>query len=207
MHSISLFKLENITFRLRYFPDFVSPIRCDEIFAELLNEVPWIQRHDIHNGAKAMQPRLTAWYGDVAYRYAGVTVEANTEVRLPYFLFVFLCWDLNIFIFIYIILYWHLPPGEIIVSYQRYQLTILLVIPIAAPVKNNVNGECGSKFKHLTDHWIKPCSRDEWVNGRSPLFMRSGVVIEMTEHFLLWRYIPILEWQSLPQRFQAKIEL
>lgn len=65
--------------RLRYFPDFVSPIRCDEIFAELLNEVPWIQRHDIHSGAKAMQPRLTAWYGDVAYRYAGVTVEANTE--------------------------------------------------------------------------------------------------------------------------------
>ena len=72
------------SFRLRFFPNFVSPTRCDEIFAELFNEVPWIQRHDIHSGQKAMQPRLTAWYGDVAYRYAGVTVEANSDVSADF---------------------------------------------------------------------------------------------------------------------------
>lgn len=63
--------------RLRYFPDFVSPAQSDEIFAELFNEVPWIQRHDIHDGKKAIQPRLSVWYGDVAFRYGGVTVEPN----------------------------------------------------------------------------------------------------------------------------------
>jgi len=65
--------------RLRYFPSFVSPSRCEEIFAQLFSEVPWIQRHDVHQGKESMQPRLTAWYGDVPYRYAGVTVEPNTD--------------------------------------------------------------------------------------------------------------------------------
>ena len=41
--------------RLRYFPDFIEPSRCEAIFAELFNEIPWIQRHDIHQGAQAMQ--------------------------------------------------------------------------------------------------------------------------------------------------------
>ena len=65
---------------MRYFPDFVSPAQSDEIFAELFNEVPWIQRHDIHDGKKAIQPRLSVWYGDVAFRYGGVTVEPNDNV-------------------------------------------------------------------------------------------------------------------------------
>ena len=41
--------------RLRYFPDFIEPSRCETIFAELFNEIPWIQRHDIHQGVQAMQ--------------------------------------------------------------------------------------------------------------------------------------------------------
>ncbi|XP_005090620.1 alpha-ketoglutarate-dependent dioxygenase alkB homolog 3 [Aplysia californica] len=65
--------------RLRYFPDFIAPSRCDAIFAELFNEVPWGQRHDIHNGKQAIQPRLTAWYGDQPYTYGGVTVEPNID--------------------------------------------------------------------------------------------------------------------------------
>uniref|UniRef100_A0A0B6YTA3 Alpha-ketoglutarate-dependent dioxygenase alkB homolog 3 n=1 Tax=Arion vulgaris TaxID=1028688 RepID=A0A0B6YTA3_9EUPU len=65
--------------RLRYFPQFIDPSRSEAIFAELLDEVPWKQRYETHNGVQAIQPRLTAWFSDLPYTYAGITVEANTS--------------------------------------------------------------------------------------------------------------------------------
>ncbi|BFZ24670.1 hypothetical protein BsWGS_27709 [Bradybaena similaris] len=65
--------------RLRYFPDFIEPSRSDAIFAELLVEIPWEQRSEIHSGTRAIQPRLTAWYSELPYTYSGITVEANTS--------------------------------------------------------------------------------------------------------------------------------
>ncbi|CAG5118041.1 unnamed protein product [Candidula unifasciata] len=65
--------------RLRYFPDFIEPSRSEAIFAELLDEIPWKQRSEVHGGVRAVQPRLTAWYNELPYTYAGITVEANTS--------------------------------------------------------------------------------------------------------------------------------
>ncbi|CAG5129197.1 unnamed protein product [Candidula unifasciata] len=37
------------------------------------------QRSEVHGGVRAVQPRLTAWYSELPYTYAGITVEANTS--------------------------------------------------------------------------------------------------------------------------------
>ncbi|CAL1531429.1 unnamed protein product [Lymnaea stagnalis] len=64
---------------LRYFPQFVELSQSESIFAALYDEIPWKQRYDIHNGVKAIQPRLTQWYSELPYTYSGLTVEANTS--------------------------------------------------------------------------------------------------------------------------------
>jgi alkylated DNA repair dioxygenase AlkB len=44
-------------------------------FDHLLAELDWKQRAIRIVGREVLQPRLTAWYGDAAYTYSGVTLE------------------------------------------------------------------------------------------------------------------------------------
>lgn len=44
-------------------------------FERLLAELDWEQRAIRIVGREVLQPRLTAWYGDAAYTYSGVTLE------------------------------------------------------------------------------------------------------------------------------------
>lgn len=44
-------------------------------FEELKNATPWSQRVMHMYGREVAQPRLTAWYGDVAYSYSGIVNE------------------------------------------------------------------------------------------------------------------------------------
>ncbi|GFR98327.1 alpha-ketoglutarate-dependent dioxygenase alkB-like protein 3 [Elysia marginata] len=69
--------------RIRFFPNFIEPSMSEAIYSELYKDIPWRQRHDIHNGIQAMQPRLTAWFSDVPYTYAGVTEPANSSEWPP----------------------------------------------------------------------------------------------------------------------------
>ena len=46
-----------------------------ELRQRLLDELYWQQTPIRIYGREVMQPRLTAWYGDAAYRYSGVTHE------------------------------------------------------------------------------------------------------------------------------------
>ena len=47
----------------------------DELLAELTADVAWRQDRITVYGKSHLQPRLTAWYGDCAYRYSGLTLE------------------------------------------------------------------------------------------------------------------------------------
>lgn len=69
--------------RIRYFPNFIEPSMGESIYTELYKDIPWRQRHDIHNGVQAIQPRLTAWFSDVPYTYSGVTEPPNTNEWPP----------------------------------------------------------------------------------------------------------------------------
>ncbi len=42
---------------------------------ELIVSVPWRQDRITLFGKTHLQPRLTAWYGDMAYRYSGLTLQ------------------------------------------------------------------------------------------------------------------------------------
>ena len=47
------------------------------MFAQLINEVSWQQRSDKIDGKSYLQPRLTAWFGDLPYSYSGITWQPN----------------------------------------------------------------------------------------------------------------------------------
>lgn len=66
--------------RICYFPDFIENEKADEIFNILYKELPWKQRSDVWpDGRTFLQPRLTAWYGDLPYTYSGQTHEPNPK--------------------------------------------------------------------------------------------------------------------------------
>lgn len=65
--------------RLRYFPEFIGPQEADELYKRLFHDLPWRQQSDVKNGVSYLQPRLTTWYGDLAYSYSGVTHPASVE--------------------------------------------------------------------------------------------------------------------------------
>ena len=67
-------------YRLRFFPVFFDPKEAEWMFKELHDELPWRQRSDVKNGEEYLQPRLTAWFGEHPYSYAGVTHESLKEV-------------------------------------------------------------------------------------------------------------------------------
>nr|XP_022289970.1 alpha-ketoglutarate-dependent dioxygenase alkB homolog 3-like [Crassostrea virginica] len=63
--------------RLRYFPVFIDPEEASAIYDTLYHELPWRQRTDVKKtGESFLQPRLTAWYGDVPYSYSGLTHDS-----------------------------------------------------------------------------------------------------------------------------------
>lgn len=55
---------------------FLSPCRCDRYFDDLLDQVSWGQEYAQFFGRRVPLPRLTAWYGQIAYRYSGVVHPA-----------------------------------------------------------------------------------------------------------------------------------
>lgn len=45
------------------------------LLATLVNEVDWEQKHLVMFGREVAEPRLSAWYGDEAYTYSGITLQ------------------------------------------------------------------------------------------------------------------------------------
>lgn len=60
-----------------YYPDFFTPEESDHYFETLLKEIDWKQEPIFIYGKTAMQPRLTAWYGDrgKSYQYSGISMR------------------------------------------------------------------------------------------------------------------------------------
>jgi alkylated DNA repair dioxygenase AlkB len=48
---------------------------CAEVLARLRDETPWRLETVVVYGKRHLQPRLTAWYGEAAYRYSGLTLQ------------------------------------------------------------------------------------------------------------------------------------
>ncbi|XP_041351819.1 alpha-ketoglutarate-dependent dioxygenase alkB homolog 3-like [Gigantopelta aegis] len=65
--------------RIRYFPHFLDESESGTLFTELFHECPWHQRSDLKNGVSYIQPRLTAWFGDLPYSYSGQKLDPNTK--------------------------------------------------------------------------------------------------------------------------------
>lgn len=69
---------------LYYLPGIFSPAESSVYFRRLTEEIEWRQDEITIFGKKVMQPRLTAWYGDAAYTYSGITMhpEPWTDILL-----------------------------------------------------------------------------------------------------------------------------
>ncbi|MBN3326627.1 ALKB3 dioxygenase, partial [Atractosteus spatula] len=65
--------------RLRLFPSFLSVAEADWMFARLLEELPWQQKSNMHQGVLYDEPRLTCWFGELPYTYSNSTLQANPE--------------------------------------------------------------------------------------------------------------------------------
>src|SRR6478672_2330124 len=61
---------------LYYIPNAFTYEESDEYFNQLFTEISWKQEPIKIFGKEVMQPRLTAWYGDVTkpYAYSGITM-------------------------------------------------------------------------------------------------------------------------------------
>lgn len=51
------------------------PIGNAEILARLVDDTPWRTETVVVYGKRHLQPRLTAWYGEAAYTYSGLTLQ------------------------------------------------------------------------------------------------------------------------------------
>jgi len=71
------------TVRLRLIPGFIAADECQVICEELANTLPWQQETVVNGDETYLQPRLTAWFGNLPYSYSGVTHPPYTEVRRP----------------------------------------------------------------------------------------------------------------------------
>ncbi|XP_004852055.1 alpha-ketoglutarate-dependent dioxygenase alkB homolog 3 isoform X2 [Heterocephalus glaber] len=63
--------------RVRLYPGFVDSKEADWVLEQLCRDVPWKQRTGIREDITYLQPRLTAWYGELPYTYSRVTMEPN----------------------------------------------------------------------------------------------------------------------------------
>jgi alkylated DNA repair dioxygenase AlkB len=52
------------------------PLSSAEVMARLVAETPWRAATVTVFGKRHLQPRLTAWYGELGYTYSGLTLEA-----------------------------------------------------------------------------------------------------------------------------------
>ncbi len=78
---------ENLTAshgELYYLPHVFPEQEAGTYFAQLQKEINWRQDEITMFGRKVMQPRLTAWYGDAAYTYSGITMQPEpwTDILL-----------------------------------------------------------------------------------------------------------------------------
>ena len=64
---------------LYYIPNVFTREESDEYFNQLFTEVRWKQEPIRIFGKEVMQPRLTAWYGDIEkpYAYSGITMAPD----------------------------------------------------------------------------------------------------------------------------------
>lgn len=64
---------------LYYYQNVISREKSEEFFNQLFAEIRWKQEPVKIFGKEVMQPRLTAWYGDVTrpYSYSGITMQPN----------------------------------------------------------------------------------------------------------------------------------
>ena len=64
---------------LYYIPDVFAREQGEAYFNQLFTEIRWKQEPIKIFGREVMQPRLTAWYGDVMkpYAYSGITMAPN----------------------------------------------------------------------------------------------------------------------------------
>ncbi|XP_023418785.1 alpha-ketoglutarate-dependent dioxygenase alkB homolog 3 isoform X2 [Cavia porcellus] len=63
--------------RVHLYPGFVDSKEADGVLEQLCRDVPWKQRMGIREDVTYLQPRLTAWYGELPYTYSRVTMEPN----------------------------------------------------------------------------------------------------------------------------------
>jgi mRNA N1-methyladenine demethylase len=66
--------------RLRLIPGFIEPEECDMLLQKLLHELPWQQETVERPNEVYLQPRMTAWFGDLPYSYSGITHPTNNKV-------------------------------------------------------------------------------------------------------------------------------
>ena len=78
--STLLTTITHVYLRIRLFYNFIEPKECEEIHSALFSELQWRQREETRLGVTYLQPRLTAWFGDVDYTYSSVTQYADTNV-------------------------------------------------------------------------------------------------------------------------------
>lgn len=65
--------------RIRLFYNFVDPMENCWMFDTLFHELPWRQKTNSYDGKPYLEPRMTAWYGEMPYSYSRITQEANPE--------------------------------------------------------------------------------------------------------------------------------
>ncbi|KAG8507725.1 Alpha-ketoglutarate-dependent dioxygenase alkB-3 [Galemys pyrenaicus] len=63
--------------RVCLYPGFVDLKEADLVLKQLCQDVPWKQRTGIREDVTYLQPRLTAWYGELPYTYSRITMEPN----------------------------------------------------------------------------------------------------------------------------------
>ena len=73
-------KIIHVYLRIRLFYNFIEPKECEEIHSALFSELQWRQREETRLGVTYLQPRLTAWFGDIDYTYGSVTQYADKNV-------------------------------------------------------------------------------------------------------------------------------
>jgi alkylated DNA repair dioxygenase AlkB len=62
--------------QLWFEPNWLAPPEADELFRQLRQGVPWSQGTLHQFGREALEPRLSAWFGDADYTYSGRTLRS-----------------------------------------------------------------------------------------------------------------------------------
>jgi alkylated DNA repair dioxygenase AlkB len=60
---------------LAFLPQLPLPLSNEAVLAQLLHETDWRAETVVVYGKRHLQPRLTAWHGERAYAYSGLTLE------------------------------------------------------------------------------------------------------------------------------------